>query len=236
MHRSGKLELENRVVLVTGGGRGIGKTTCLALAREGADLVITARTENEINNTRSMVENLGRHAIAVTADVRDESQVKELFLEAVTHFGKLDILVNNAGLAVRKPISETTVEEYENIMDTNAKGVFMCIKYALPHILKSNNGRIINISSGAGKGGIPRLSAYCASKFAVIGITESVAYEVPGNVKVYAVCPGGTDTGLYRSMFSDIPSLKPEYIADRIVELCMPGSNVPSGSSVEVYY
>lgn len=236
MYGRGKLELKNSVALVTGGGRGIGKATCLALAKEGADVVIAARTENEIDNTRSMVENLGRHAITVTADVRDESQVKDLFLKAVIHFGKLDILINNAGVAVRKPISETTVEEYENIMDTNAKGVFMCTKYSLPHIIKSNNGRIINISSGAGKSGIPRLSAYCASKFAIIGITESVAYEVPGNVKVYAVCPGGTDTGLYRSMFPDKPSLKPEYIADRIVELCMPGSNVPSGSSVEVYY
>ncbi|MHC1757773.1 MAG: SDR family NAD(P)-dependent oxidoreductase [Methanosarcina sp.] len=229
------MRLRGQTAVVTGGGKGIGRAICLALAREGADIVIAARTEKDIRETARMVEEEGRRALAVSTDIRIEEDVKNMVSDAVNAFGRIDILVNNAGVAYREYMVDTSREEYENIMDTNVKGMFFCTKYALPYLLKRGEGRIINISSGAGKHGIPKLSIYCASKFAVIGFTESIAYEIGGGVQVYAVCPASVDTDMYRSLHSDEPVLKPEDVARKVLELCLPETTIPSGSSIEVY-
>jgi NAD(P)-dependent dehydrogenase (short-subunit alcohol dehydrogenase family) len=181
------------------------------------------------------VEREGRRALPVSTDIRIEEDVKNMISKAVDTFGRIDILVNNAGVAYRKYTVDTSTEEYENTMDTNVKGMFFCTKYALPYLLKRGEGRIINMSSGAGKHVIPKLSIYCASKFAVIGFTESVAYEVGGGLQVYAVCPASVDTDMYRSIYSDEPVLKPQDVAKKVLELCLPETTLPSGSSVEVY-
>lgn len=229
------MELKGQTAIVTGGGRGIGRAICLSLADEGANIVVASRTEEEIQQTRQMVEDTGASCLAISTDIREEEGVKKLISKTMDVFGKIDILVNDAGVAYRKPLQDISTDEYDEIMNTNVKGMFLCTKYALPHILKSDSARIVNISSGAGKQGIPQLSVYCASKFAVIGITESLASELARKVKVYAVCPGGVDTQMYRSLFSDEPMLKPEHIAQKVLELCLPDSKVPSGSSIEVY-
>jgi NAD(P)-dependent dehydrogenase (short-subunit alcohol dehydrogenase family) len=229
------MKLKGQTAIVTGGGKGIGRAICLALSREGADIVIVARTAKEIRETARMVEKEGRRALAVRTDIRREEEVIKMISKAVNAFGRIDILVNNVGVAYRKYIVDTSTEEYDEIMDTNVKGMFFCTKYALPHLLKRGEGRIVNMSSGAGKHGIPKLSIYCASKFAVIGFTESLAYEVGGGLQVYAVCPTSVDTGMYRSMYSDEPVLKPEDVAMKVMELCLPETTLPSGSSVEVY-
>lgn len=229
------MKLRGQTAVVTGGGKGIGRAICLALAREGADIVIAARTEKDIRETARMVEKEGRKALPVSTDIRVEEDVENMISEAVDAFGRIDILVNNAGVAYRKYMVETSTEEYDNIMDTNLKGMFFCTKYALPYLLKRGEGRIINISSGAGKHGIPKLSIYSASKFAVIGFTESIAYEIGGGVRVYAVCPSSVDTDMYRSLHSDKPALKPEDVSRKVLELCLPKNPLPSGSTVEVY-
>jgi NAD(P)-dependent dehydrogenase (short-subunit alcohol dehydrogenase family) len=229
------MKLKGQTAIVTGGGKGIGRAICLALSREGANIVIVARTEKEIRETARMVEKEGRRALVVRTDIRREEEVIKMISKAVNAFGRIDILVNNVGVAYRKYIVDTSTEEYDEIMDTNVKGMFFCTKYALPHLLKRGEGRIVNMSSGAGKHGIPKLSIYCASKFAVIGFTESLAYEVGGGLQVYAVCPTSVDTGMYRSMYSDEPVLKPEDVAMKVMELCLPETTLPSGSSVEVY-
>lgn len=231
------MKLEGQTAIVTGGGRGIGRAVCLALAGEGADVVIAARTGKEIRETARMVERIGNgsRVLVVKTDVRNEEEVKDLVSRTIQAFGRLDILVNNAGTAHRKYLAETSAREYDEIMDTNVKGIFFCTKYALPHLLKRGNGRIINIAAMEGKHGVPKLSLYCASKFAVLGLTESLAYEVGGGLQVYAVCPAGVDTRLYHSMYSEKPSLKPEDVARKVLALCQPGATLPSGSSVEVY-
>lgn len=229
------MRLRGQTAVVTGGGKGIGRAICLALAREGANIAVVARTEKDIRETSRMVENEGRRALAVSTDIRIEEDVENMVSEVVDTFGRIDILVNNAGVAYRKYMVDTSREEYENIMDTNVKGMFFCTKYALPHLLKRGEGRIINISSGAGKHGIPKLSIYCASKFAVIGFTESIAYEIGGGIQVYAVCPASVDTDMYSSLYSDEPVLKPEDVAREVLELCLPETTLPSGSSVDVY-
>lgn len=228
------MRLKGQTAIVTGGGRGVGRAICLELAREGANIVIAARTEKEIQETARMVEAENRQALALSTDIREEKQVINVVSKAVHTFGRIDILVNNAGVAYRKYLIDTAVEEYDKIMDTNVKGMFLCTKYALPYLFK-RRGRVVNLSSGAGKSGIPELSIYCASKFAVIGLTEALALEAGSRLRVYAVCPGGVDTGMYRSLYSDEPVLKPEDIAKKVLELCLPGTTLPSGTSVEVY-
>lgn len=228
------MRLKGQTAIVTGGGRGVGRAICLELAREGANIVIAARTEKEIQETARMVEAENRQALALSTDIREEKQVINMVSKAVNTFGRIDILVNNAGVAYRKYLIDTAVEEYDKIMDTNVKGMFLCTKYALPYLFK-RRGRVVNLSSGAGKSGIPELSIYCASKFAVIGLTEALALEAGSRLRVYAVCPGGVDTGMYRSLYSDEPVLKPEDIAKKVLELCLPGTTLPSGTSVEVY-
>lgn len=229
------MKLKGQTAIVTGGGRGIGRAICLELAREGANIVIVARTEKEIQETARMVEAENRQALALSTDIREEKQVINMVLKAVDAFGRIDILVNNAGVAYRKNLVDTSIEEYDEIMDTNVKGMFLCTKYALPYLLKRRGDRIINISSGAGKSGIPELSIYCASKFAVIGLTEALALEAGSGLRVYAVCPAGVDTGMYRSLYSDEPVLEPEEIAKKVLELCLPETALPSGTSIEVY-
>ena len=229
------MNLTGQTALVTGGSKGIGKAICFALAREGANVVIAARDESKIRETMEELKERSGKALAIQADVRYKEDVKNLISKIIKEFGRLDILVNNAGVAYRKRLEETTLKEYDEIMDTNLKGVYLCTKYAIPYIRNSNNGKIVNISSGAGLHGIPELSIYCASKFGVIGITQSIASELEGKIKVYVICPGGVDTDMYRSLFGHKPQLKPEHIAKKVLELVSPDSKVTSGKIIEVY-
>lgn len=228
------MSLAGQTALVTGGSKGIGKAICLALAKEGANVVIAARNESEIKGTIDKLKAMGSKALAIRTDVRSEEDVRRLISMTIDKCGRLDILINNAGVAYKKRLEETTLEEYDKIMDTNLKGVFLCTKYAIPYIRESKNGKIINISSVGGLHGLPDFSVYCASKFGVNGITESIAAELEGEIKVYAVCPGAVDTDMYRSIYSDRPPLKPEHIAEKILELASPDSRVTSGKIIEM--
>jgi 3-oxoacyl-[acyl-carrier protein] reductase len=228
------MSLAGQTALVTGGSKGIGRAICLALAKEGANIIIASRNESEIKETMDKLKEMGSKSLAIQADVRSEEDVRRLISMTIDKCGKLDILINNAGVAYKRRLEETTLEEYEKIIDTNLKGVFLCTKYAIPYIKESKNGKIINISSVGGLHGLPEFSVYCASKFGVNGITESIASELEGEIKVYAVCPGAVDTDMYRSLFSNRPPLKPEHIAEKVLELASPDSKVTSGKIIEI--
>jgi len=228
------MSLAGQTALITGGNKGIGRAICFALAKEGANIVIAARKESESRETLDKLKSMGSKAIAVHADVRNEEDVRRLISMVIDKFGRLDILVNNAGVACKRRLEDTTLEEYDKIMDTNLKGVFLCTKYAIPYIKKSNNGKIINISSAGGLHGLPELSVYCGSKFAVNGMTEAIASELEGEIKVYSICPGAVDTDMYRSIYADRPELKPEHVAQKVLELASPYSRVASGKIIEI--
>jgi Dehydrogenases with different specificities (related to short-chain alcohol dehydrogenases) len=228
------MNLTGQTVLVTGGSKGIGRAICIALAIEEANITIAARNESEIKKTIDKLKELGCKALAIQADVRNEEDVRNLISRTVEEYGRLDILINNAGVAHKKRLEETTLEEYNEIIDTNLKGVFLCTKYAIPHIRNSMNGKIINISSEAGLHGIPELSVYSASKFGVNGMTESLASELDGEIKVYSICPGGVDTDMYKSLYGQRPKLKPEHIAEKVMELVSPDSKVVSGKIIDI--
>ncbi len=229
-----KMKLNNKTIIVTGSSRGIGKYIAKRLGREGANIIVTARTKREIDRTCREINDAGGKAIFIRGDVTKEKDVKNVISKTLKKFGKVDVLVNNAGVGLKKYLWETKVKEFEEVMDVNVKGVFLYMKHLIP-VMEEHGGLIINISSGAGKTGIPNLSVYCASKFAVIGLTEAAAGEVE-NVKIIALCPGSVDTGMFKRMFPEEKAdLKPEEVAEKVADICIRPEKYKSGQSVELY-
>ena len=186
--------------LITGSTRGIGKETALLLLQKELNVIISSRSQQSVDNVIQEIHgkfpSKKENILGLKCDVSQQSDVKSLVDISIKTFGKIVILVNNAGIVYFKSIMDTTEEEWNKTIDTNLKGIFLFTKEVLPYMLENKSGSIIiNVSSGAGKSGFPNLSAYCASKFGVIGFTESIANEVAdNNVKVMAICPGGVDT------------------------------------------
>ena len=186
------MKLQGKVAVVTGGLRGIGHAIAVALAQEGADLLIAGLSMDRAAQTEQEIKALGRRCMVVQADVADEEAVKAMIARTVQHFGGLDILVNNAGIAPFKPIDEFTAAEFSRVLDVNLKGPWLCAKYAFP-ALKRRGGVIINITSasghygGASSGG----SAYDASKGGLRQLTYALAAEFgPHHIRVNAIAPG----------------------------------------------
>lgn len=232
-----EMRLKDKVAIVTGGNRGIGKAIAITLAKEGCNIFIAARDQKKMKEAEKEIKNSGVNVLTIKCDVRNSKDVKKVVEETMKKIGRIDILVNNAGVAYYKTLVETTEQEYDEIMDVNVKGIFLFTKNVLPIMIKQHNGVIVNISSGAGKSGFANLAAYCASKFAVNGFTEALAEEVGDyGIRVYAVCPGTVDTDMVRNIpaFRYIPKLKPEDVAKKVVDLCLPRCTTPSGSAVDV--
>jgi len=217
------MKLKNHVAVITGGGRGIGRSTALAFAKEGADIVLAARTTSEINAVADEVRALGRKALAVATDVGKKAPVDALFKGALDAFGKVDILVNNAGVAIHNPIPKIREEDWDVTMEVNLKGVFLCTQAVFSHMCERKYGHIVNVSSVSGKNGHVNGGAYCASKFAVVGFTQTTNNEGrPHGVKAYVVCPGPVDTKMRRDNHPDdvLERLTlPEEVADLILFL-----------------
>lgn len=187
--------LENRIALVTGASRGIGRATARLLAENGADVVVTARTEDELESLAAEIESMGRRALAVTADVSQEADVKRLQEEALETFGRVDILVNNVGVGKYGPLSSLSVDDYDWMMDSNMRSSFLCTHAFLPQMLEREAGWIVFVGSVAGLKGLPNESVYNASKFAQYGFAQSLDYETrERGVKVSYLAPGGVHT------------------------------------------
>lgn len=230
--------LQGKIAIVTGGGRGIGRATAIALAREGADVAIIARTGRELRETAGLIESVGRRVLVCPGDVTKGTDVHGLVQGTLDAFGRIDFLVNNAGVAFYKPFTATSEAEWRQTIEVNLYGVFLTTKAVLPSMKRQGMGVIINVSSGAGKYGFPGLTVYCASKFGLNGFTEALAREVAGEgLRVYAVCPGGVDTKMHRDLFPDADPrslLQPEEVARLIVDLATGRRRVSSGTAVDI--
>lgn len=186
------MKLEGKVAIVTGGGGGIGRAIALRFAREGSSVVVAGPTEQKIRAVEQEVRDLGGQALALTADVADEASVERMVSAAIAEFGHIDILVNNAGIAGPTAlVPRVSLKEWENTISVNLTGAFLCAKHALPHMLERTSGSIINITSIAGLQAYAFRSPYCASKWGMIGLTQTLAEECGRyNITVNAIAPG----------------------------------------------
>ena len=190
------MKLENKIALITGGGRGIGRAIALSFADAGAQIVIAARTVSQVESVSHEIMNqFHSRTLAVTCDVSNVKSVEAMFAEAAEFFGRgPDILVNNAGIAESAPISKTDDELWDRHLAINLSGSFYCTRAALPQMAERGWGRIINIASIAGKTGAPYIAAYSASKHGLLGLTRSTALEMAAKgITANAICPGYVD-------------------------------------------
>ncbi len=224
-----------KVAFVTGAANGIGRATALAFAREGAGVVVADVSEQGNQETARMIEGMGGRALAVRCDVSRADDVRRALDATIETFGRLDFAFNNAGVEQRlAPTAELEEAEWDRLVNINLRGVFLCMKYEIPLMLKQG-GVIVNTSSGAGVKGFKGQAAYCAAKFGVIGLTKGAARDyAPQNVRINAVCPGiidtpmmgrvtgGTAEGRERVIAQEPVGRmgQPEEIADAVVWLC----------------
>jgi 3-oxoacyl-[acyl-carrier protein] reductase len=179
----------NKTAIITGSGRGIGKDIAIQLTNHVRNLVVCSGTQHEINSVVKEIENINNqvNVLGSRCDVRISSQVNSLVQSAADKFGSetREILVNNAGVTIDKKLLDTSEDEWDQTIDTNLKGAFLLAKAVLPHMIQRNSGVILNVNSGAGKTGFSDLSSYCASKFGLLGLAESLALEVDAyNIRV----------------------------------------------------
>jgi 3-oxoacyl-[acyl-carrier protein] reductase len=214
--------LKGQKAIITGGGSGLGKATALAFAKEGIDIAITGRNEKNLQETVAEIKALGVNATYAAFDVGNHSEVKAGIERIVSEFGSLDILVNNAGIASFGTFLEMSPEDWQEIIQTNVMGMYYVTREVLPHLIEKNQGDIFNVSSTAGINGNVGTSAYSASKFAVMGLSESLMKEVrKHNIRVCTLTPStiatdmALDLGITDGNVEKV--LQPEDFAELIV-------------------
>jgi 3-oxoacyl-[acyl-carrier protein] reductase len=247
---------KEKTAIVTGSSRGIGKETAILLAKKRVSVVICSRSEKEIESAvqeikkeindggRDDQDNNNSRVIGMRCDVSVSSQVNSLIKTTIDIFGSdsIDIPVNNAGVAFNKKIIDTSEEEWNKTINTNLKGAFLFTKAVLPYMIAKKSGVIINVNSGAGKMAFENLSAYCASKFGLMGLAESASLEVNRyNIRIMSICLGQVATKMWQDFDYDYyernknKMLKPKEVAERIVEMIFDTKRYKNGDVVDLY-
>ncbi len=198
------MKLKNKIAIVTGSKRGIGKSIALELAKEGAKLVISDVDLKECRDVCDEIKKIGSSAIALKCDVSKKRDVDNLVKRTIQKFRRIDILVNNAGVVLMKPFVEMTEKDWDFILDINLKGIFFCTSAVVKQMVKQKSGKIVSIASIAGEVGFMNISAYCASKAGIINLTRELALELsPHNINVNAVAPGIIVTKMTEGILGD---------------------------------
>ncbi len=236
-----------KVAIVTGGSSGIGRATAIAFAREGAKVVVASRRIEEGEKTVQLVREAGSDGLFVQTDVGKDADVKRMVDKTIETYGRLDYAFNNAGIEqILTPLLEQTEETFDQIININLKGVWLSMKYEIPHMLKNGGGAIVNTSSIGGLIGFPGLAIYIASKHGVFGLTKSVALEyAKSGIRINAVSPGTVETEMFERSFIDPQvkeqviamhpigrAAKPEEIANPVLWLCSDAASFMIGQSL----
>lgn len=200
------MKLQDKVALITGGSLGLGRSTALLFAQEGAKVVITGRNEDRLKNAVEEASGKGLELDYLVSDVSKEDDCKEAVDYTINKYGKIDILFNNAGILFAKNTADTDADEWSKIFDINVKGTFMMSKYTIPHMLEKNYGVIVNNSSIVGLKAVPGLAAYNSTKGAVTQFTRSMALEYASQgIRVNAICPGTIETPMVDGLLDSMP-------------------------------
>lgn len=246
--------LEGRHAAITGAGRGIGAAIAARLAAEGARVTLLARTSRQLEQ---VAHKLGTSAQSISLDITDGAMTRQAFERAAQTFGAIDILVNNAGQAQSAPMHRAADEVWHTMLAVNLTGTYHATRAVLPGMIDKKFGRIVNIASTAGVRGYPYVSAYCASKHGVIGLTRALALEVAQrHITVNAVCPGFTETDIVEDAIANIQKvtgrsaaqaresltrtnpqgrlIQPAEVANTVAWLCLPGTESITGQSIAV--
>jgi len=231
-------KLTGKKAIITGGSRGLGKATALAFAKEGIDVAVTGRNEEKLKETVEELKNLGVNATYAVFDVGNYEEVKKGIAGLINSLGSIDILINNAGIAAFGSLNKMEVSEWTKIIQTNLMGMYYVTKEVLPYLIEQNEGDIVNVSSTAGLNGNATTSAYSASKFAVIGMSESLMKEVrKNNIRVCTLTPStiASDMSLELGITdgNEEKVLQPEDFAELIVaSLQLPRRAMLKGASL----
>jgi NAD(P)-dependent dehydrogenase (short-subunit alcohol dehydrogenase family) len=234
------VKFRDQTVLVTGASRGIGRSIALRFAEEGARLALAARTENELLQTASLVEQTGARAVAIPTDIRDRAAVEACVARAEAELGPIDVLVNNAGVFLWRPFLELSSEEWDLVLSTNLTGAANFCRAVLPGMIGRRRGRIVNVSSIHGMRGEANLAAHSAAKFGLIGLTQSLAREYRSfNIAVNAVCPGTVEnrqdeTGAPSRSEPLAEKLWPRDVAKTVLFLASDDAAAITGAALEV--
>lgn len=233
------MKLTGKIAVITGGGRGIGRSIALAYAREGARVLVAARTADEIAETVWLIEELGREAKAVQVDIRDVDQIDYLAEQTIQLYGKPHILVNSAGEAMRAQVQEVNEEMWDTIHGTLLKGTFFTTRAFLPSFIDQRQGNIINIGAPIDKLAMPNFAAYASAKWGVEGLTRALAKELRRyGVNVNALHPGGfADTRLARHLAPDAAknALPPDDVTAAAIFLATQEPRGTSGETINTY-
>jgi NAD(P)-dependent dehydrogenase (short-subunit alcohol dehydrogenase family) len=250
------MNLQGQHALVTGGGRGIGAAVSSALVKAGVKVTITGRSSESLEQHSSSLREFGETQFQV-CDVTNPGSISSAFENSARAFGPISILINNAGQAQSQPFLKTSLELWQNMLEVNLTGTFLCTQAALPGMLEMGWGRVINVSSTAGLTGYPYISAYSAAKHGVIGLTRSLALELAKkNITVNAVCPGYTETEIVQDAIQNIIAktgrselearaelakhnpqarmIHPNEIAETVLWLCNPSSSSITGQAIAI--
>jgi len=242
------IDLKNRIAIVTGARRGIGKAIALKLAGNGANIVVTDISREDCQKVVEEIKKLGVDSLAVKVDVTNEQDIINVVKQTKDKFGKVDILVNNAGIFIQKELDKMKTSEIEKILDINLKGTILCTKHILPEMKSQKYGKIVNIASIAGFVGFDFSSVYCATKGGLITMTKELALELGSyKINVNAVAPGVIATDMTKDMINDeqiksallskIPYKRigqPEDIANVVAFLCSDKSEYITGQTIAV--
>lgn len=243
------LTLDRKVALITGAGRGIGRSTVLIMAGMGADIAAASDNRDELDEVVLSIKKLGRRGLAIECDLAEAGAPARVIENCISHFGRLDILVNNAGMVIRKRADETLPEDWEPILQVNLKATAEMCRLALPHLRQNAGAAIVNMSSITGQVGTPLRAAYAATKAAILGYTRVLAKELaPEGIRVNAVQPGFIDTQFVTPFLADKPELvaevlkhiplgrvgQPEEAAWPIVFLASPAASYITGQSIVI--
>src|SRR5581483_10277391 len=234
------MSMKDRIAIITGAGRGVGRATARLFAREGARVVLFSRTHSQVEQAAAEIVQAGGHALAVAGDVSREEDVLALFQRVKETYGRVDVLVNAAGIVAVRPFVEMDTATWDQVIGINLRGTFLCCREAFRLMAAQQRGVIINLSSLSGVKGVekfPGLSAYNVSKSGVAGLTEILAVEgKPYNIRVCAVSPGAIDTEMLRQAAPHLKAgMTPDDLAEILLFLADDSGRMFSGSNVELF-